>query len=109
MIASEKVFDMLPVVVELYDKLDIDGYRKKIAEENKGKKGVDNEAIGINLLMYILKNSVKIKEEIFEVVAIFEEKTVDEIKAQNFITTINILKEIFSDKETMDFLSNAVK
>jgi hypothetical protein len=99
---------MLPVVVELYDKLDIDGYRKRIAEENKGKKGVDNEAIGIDLLIYILKNSAKIKEEIFEVVAIFEEKTVEEIKVQSFLTTINTIKEIFADKETTDFLTQAM-
>ena len=108
MLNTEKVFDMLPVVVELYDKLDIDGYRKRIAEENKGKKGVDNEAIGIDLLIYILKNSAKIKEEIFEVVAIVEEKPVEEIKAQSFVVTINAVKEIFQDEEAVSFLTQAM-
>jgi hypothetical protein len=109
MLDTEKVFDMLPVVVELYDKLDIDGYRKKIAKENKGKKDVPNEEIGIDLFMYILKNSAKIKEEIFEVVAIFEDKTVEEIKAQSFVVTINAIKEIFQDEQTVGFLTQAME
>ena len=109
MFSTEKAFDMLPVVTVLYDKLDIDGYAKKIKEENKGKTGISNEILGIGLFKYVLKNSAKIKEEVFEVVAIIEEKTVDEIKAQNFITTINTIKDIFQDKETTDFLTQAMQ
>ena len=108
MVSSSKVFDMLPSVVVLYDKLGIDGYRKKIAAENKGKKNLNNEVLGIDLFKYILKNSGKIKEEVFEIVAIFEDKTVEEVKAQSFMTTINTVKDIFQDKETMDFLAQAM-
>jgi hypothetical protein len=108
MFSSEKAFDMLPSVVVLYDKLDIDGYSKKIREGNKGKKEVDNQALGIDLVKYVLKNSAKIKEEVFEVVAVVEEKTVEEIKAQDFMKTINTIKEIFSDKETVSFLTQAM-
>lgn len=107
--STEKAFDMLPVITILYDKLDIDGYTKKIKEQNKGKTDVNSELLGIDLFKYILKNSGKIKEEVFEVVAIIEEKTVDEIKAQNFMTTINTIKDIFQDKETTDFLAQAMK
>jgi cell division protein ZapA (FtsZ GTPase activity inhibitor) len=42
-------------------------------------------------------------------VSIFEEKKVEEIKAQSFMATINALKDIFSDKETIDFLTQAMK
>ena len=108
MVSTNKVFDMLPSVVVLYDKLDIDGYRKKIATENKGKKNLNNEVLGIDLFKYILKNSGKIKEEVFEIVAIFEDKTVEEVKAQSFMATINTVKGIFQDKETMDFLAQAM-
>ena len=107
--STEKAFDMLPVITVLYGKLDIDGYRKKIVNQNKDKKDVNNEAIGIDLLKYILKNSTKIKEEVFEIVAIIEEKTIDEIKTQNFMKTINTIKDIFQDKETTDFLAQAMK
>ncbi|MBU3176093.1 hypothetical protein KPL47_06890 [Clostridium estertheticum] len=108
MISTEKVYDMLPVVTVLYDKLDLDGYRKKFIKENKGKKDIDKNAIGIDVFKHILKNSQKVKEEIFEVVAIFEEQTVEEVKAQSFMKTLNSLKEIFSDKETVDFLKQAI-
>lgn len=108
MVSTNKVFDMLPSVVVIYDKLDIDGYRKKIAAENKGKKNVNNEVLGVDLFKYILKNSGKIKEEVFEIVAIFEDKTIDEVKAQSFMTTINTVKDIFQDKETTDFLAQAM-
>ena len=108
MFNSEQAFDMLPSIVDLYDKLNLDGYRKKIAEENKGKKDIDNEALGIDLFKYILKNSGKIKEEIFEIVAIVEEKAIEEVKAQSFMVTINTIKEIFSDKEITDFFRSAM-
>jgi len=109
MFNSEKAFDMLPSIVDLYDKLDLDGYRKKIAEEHKGKKDVNNKALGIDLFKYILKNSGRIKEEVFEIVAIVEEKSIKEVKAQSFIETINTIKEIFSDEETTDFFSAAMQ
>jgi hypothetical protein len=108
MLNTEKVFDMLPVVVVLYDKLNIDGYRKKIAADNKGKKNINSELVGIDLVKYILSNSAKIKEEVFEIVSIIEEKPVEEIKAQSPVKTFNTLKEIFMDKETTDFLTQAM-
>lgn len=109
MFTTEKAFDALPTVVDLYDKLDIDGYRKKISEENKGKgKKVDVNAIGINLLKYILTNTPKIKEEVFSLVAIFEDKTVEEVKAQNFVKTLKTFKTIFEDKDLMDFFKQAI-
>jgi hypothetical protein len=106
MISTETVFDMLPSVVILYDKLDIDGYRKRLAEKNKGN--MDAEKIGIDLFKYILKNSGKIKPEVFEIVATFEGKSVEEISSQSFMTTVNTLKDIFTDKETMDFFKQAM-
>ena len=108
MISTEKAFDMLPSVVDLYDKLQIDDYRKKMAEENKGKK-LDQMTSGINLFKFVLKNSAKVKEEVFEIVAVFEEKSVEEIKAQDFMTTINSFKTIFADKDAVSFFSQAIR
>jgi hypothetical protein len=108
MISTNTVFDMLPSVVVLYDKLGIDEYRKKISQENKGKKNVDSELLGIDLFKYVLKNSAKVKEEVFEIVSIFEEKTIEEVKAQSFMKTFNTLKVIFSDTETTDFFKSAM-
>lgn len=110
MITTEQAFDMLPTVVILYDKLDIDGYRNRLIEENKGKKkkDLDIKILGTDIIKYILKNSYKVKEEVFEVVAIFEGKEVKEIKAQSFIKTINTVKEIFSDKDAMELFKSAI-
>jgi hypothetical protein len=107
MVSTEKVFDMLPMVTDLYDKLDLDGYRKKITKENK--KNINAKDLGIDVFKYILKNSGKVKEEVFEIVSIFEEKPIEEVKAQSFLLTINTLKEIFEDKETTDFLKQAME
>lgn len=108
MITSEKVFDMLPTVVTLYDKLDIDSYRKKLAKENIKKK-LDSNDLGIEIFKYVLKNSSKVKEDFFEIVAIFDDKTVEEVKLQSFGKTINSIKEIFSDKETVGFFKDAIQ
>lgn len=110
MFNTEKAFDLLPSVVDLYDKLDIDGYKKKITEKNKGKdkKDISNESLGIDLFKYIFKNSAKVKEEVFEIVSILEEKSVEEIKAQNPVKTMNTIKEIFSNKDAIDFLKQAM-
>lgn len=108
MISTSMAFDMLPSVVDLYDKLQIDEYRKKMAEENKGKE-LDQTTMGINLFKFILKNSKKVKEEVFDIVAVFKEKPIEEIKSQNFVTTVKSLKEIFSDKEAMGLFKDAIR
>ena len=108
MITTEKAFDMLPSVVDLYDKLEIDSYRKNMTEKNKGKE-LDQTTLGINLFKFVLKNSAKIKNEVFEIVAIFQEKPVEVVKEQNFIKTINSLREIFADKEAMELFGDAIR
>ncbi len=107
MVSTEKVFDMLPVVVEIYDKLDIDKYRKDLEKENIGKRLNKND-LGINIFKHILKNSLKVKNECFEIVSIFEEKTIEEVKAQSFGKTLSSMKEVFTDKEAMDFFKSAI-
>ncbi len=107
MISTEQAFDMLPAVVDLWDKLEIDEYRKKLVEENKNKP-VDKVSAGISAVKFILKNSGKVKNEVFEIVAILEDKTIEEVKAQSFISTMNSLKELLSDEEAMTFFKDAV-
>ena len=108
MISTSMAFDMLPAVVDLYEKLQIDDYRKKIAKENKGKK-LDQMSAGINIFKFVLKNSGKVKDEVFEIVAVFEEKTVEEIKEQDFMTTVNSFKAIFADKDAVSFFKDAMQ
>ena len=108
MISTSQAYDMLPFVVDLYDKIEADSYVKKAIEENKGKK-LDQLISGIDIFKFILKNSAKVKNEVFEIVAIFQDKTVEEIKAQNFVITVKSLKEIFSDKEAVELFVDAIR
>lgn len=107
-IDSEQAFDLLPYVADIYEKIDLDGYRKKVTNENKGEKDIDQQQVGIDAIKYVLKNSTKVKEEFFNIVAIAEHKTVAEVKKQSFIKTIQSIKNIFSDPDLVDFFKQAM-
>ena len=103
MITSEKVFDLLPYVCDMYDKLGIEKFAKGL------KKGTTQKEAGTKVVLHVLKNSGKIKEEIFNIVALLQGITVEEAKALGVIKSINILKELFADDEVMDFFKSAMK
>ncbi len=105
-ISSEKAFDLLPYAVDVFDKLELQDYIKKLQVKSKGK---NKEETGIELVKYIVKNSSKIKEEFFNMVAILDDKPVEEIKGQNIMKTITTFKEMLSDKELMAFFTSAMK
>lgn len=108
MINSEKAFDMLPHVVDIYDKLDLDGYRKKVTKENEGKK-VEAMDVGIDLFKFVIKNSGKVKIEFFNIIAIVDEKTVEEVKSQSLAKTLSDIKRVFAEKELVDFFKSAMQ
>ncbi len=108
MINSNQAFDMLPFMVDIYDKLKIDSYRKNLIEKTKGKT-VDKKELGIDLVKYIVKNSKNVKEEFFNIVAIAEEKTIEEIKSQSLVKTIKTFNEIFTDPDLTDFFKSAMQ
>lgn len=107
-ISSEQVFDMLPYVVDIYEKVNFDKYRKDVTKKYKGKKDIDFLEPAIDGAKYILKNSAKVKEEFFAVVAIAENKKVEEIKEQSFFKTVGTIKGIFSDPELLSFFKEAM-
>lgn len=104
MISTEKVFDLLPIAVDLYEKLDFETFRKDLDPEGKSK-----DEIGLSAFIFILRQSGKIKKEIFDMVAILDEKTPEEIKKQPFQKTVNALKKIFSEPDIADFFKQAVQ
>jgi len=106
MITSEKAFDLLPVMTDVFDKLNLKEY---ISDLQKNSKGKDKEAVGMEVFKYVLKNSSKIKEEFFSIVAVIQDKTPEEIKKQNIIETFNSCKKLFTEKEFMSFFSSAMK
>lgn len=108
MISSEKLYDMLPTVVVLYDKLDLDAYRKKMTDENKEKK-LDTKSLGIEVFKHVLKSSGKVKEEIFEIVAIFQDAPIEEVKLQSIGKTIKSIKMVFTDEDAVSFFKQAIE
>lgn len=110
MITSEQAFDMLPYAVDIFDKLSIKEYAQKQAKKAKGKTDEEKqENLGMDIVKYIIKNSGKVKEEFFNMVAIAEYKKVEEVKKQGIVKTIKIFEEIFNDTELMDFFRRAMQ
>lgn len=112
-IDSEQVFDILPIVVDIYDKIDFDTYRKKLQNKYSQKKKTDKKLDyvdpSVDAIKFLLKNSPKYKEEFFKIVAIAERSTVEEVKKQPFSQLINTVKNIFGNTEISDFLKEAMQ
>ena len=92
---SEKLFDVLPYVVDIYEKLDFEKIQNDVKEINtkeKNEKAI--EKVGMKIIMHVLKNSAKVKEEFFGIVAIMQDKTIKEVKEQNFKETIKVFHSI---------------
>jgi len=104
MISTETVFDVLASVATIYEKLDFETWRK-----NLDVKGKTQNQVGVELFTFLLKNAGKIKNEIFDVVAILDGKTPDEIKAQPFSVTMASLKLLMKEPEIADFFKQAVQ
>ncbi|WP_342432608.1 hypothetical protein [Neobacillus sp. FSL H8-0543] len=109
MINSEQAFDMLPDMVNIFEKLDIENYRKESLAKYQGEENVDYKKVGLEVIFYIIKNSGKVKDEFFSVVSIAEGKEVEEIKKQSLAKTITTFKEILTDKELMGFFKTAMQ
>ena len=108
MLSTDKTFDILPHIVDVYEKLDLYKYYEEKRKEYK-KNPVTQWQAGEELFKFIFKNAVKVKTEIFNIAAIVSEKPVEEIAKQNIVKTVMDLKELFVDKETMDFFKQAVQ
>lgn len=104
MISTEKALDVLPFVAAMYEKIDFESFRTSIKTEGKTANQV-----GIEVFLFLVKNAGKIKTEIFETVAILDDKTAAEIKAQPLSKTLASLKELFSDPEIAGFFKQAVQ
>ncbi len=106
MINTDKAIDMIPYIVDIYDKLDKDYLDKSIRTGSA-------EEVGKKSIKILLKNIDKFKPEIFGLVAIAQDTTPEEVAKQSIIKTINTFKDIFEstfkDKEMSDFFGSFVQ
>jgi hypothetical protein len=109
MINSEQAFDMLPYMIMIFEKLDIEKYRQDNITKYQGKKDIDFKKVGLEVVFHIIKNSGKVKEEVFSIIAIAERKDIHEIKSQSLVKTLSTFKELLTDKELMSFFKIAMQ
>ena len=99
MISTEKVFDMLPYAVNIYEKLKVDEYFKTTKSKDK---------LGFDFFKYLISNLPKVKDEVFNVVALYEGKKVAEIRKQEVSKTIATVKALFNEEGLLDFFNQAM-
>lgn len=107
MISTEKALDLLPYAVEVYEKIKLDEY---IAKKRKiyTKEPVTQMEAGIEMFKYACKQSAKIKDEIIEMAAIIADKPAQEIRKQSVMLALDSLKEVFLDKDLINFFKQAM-
>lgn len=114
MLSTEKAFDILPFISDIYEKIDLKDFIETYKEKNKDKNKNENKALrqtiaGLDLFSFVMKQSGKVKEEFFNIVAIAEDKKVEDVKKQSFVLTLKTIKELFTDKELNDFFKQAMQ
>ena len=106
MITTDKALDLVPYMVDIYEKMDKGLLDKSV------RKG-DTAEVGKKAMVSILKNLNKFKPEIYGMVSVVTETTPEEVSNQNILKTLKVFKEIynemFKDPEMADFFGSAVR
>lgn len=105
-LTTEKTLELMPTMIDIYDKLDMGEYIKKVRKENKG---ITNEKAAEKALKYIGRNTPKIIPEVIEVVAAVQGDSSDEVKKQSPIKTIKVFMDLLHDPEVSGFFDSATE
>lgn len=98
-ITLDMALDMLPVIGEIYDKLNVKEYSKSIA----GKK-IEPEKMGMDFVFkHIFKKAKDIKPELLELAAIAYEMDVEDAKRLKWTKVIAVVMSIKDDEELNSF------
>ncbi|MDR7870306.1 MAG: hypothetical protein RIN55_05570 [Tissierellaceae bacterium] len=111
MLSTEKAFEILPYISDIYEKIDVKDFVKKYKEKSKDIEGNEENQIiaGLDLFSYLFKQSGKITDELFSILSVIEDKKVEEIKKQPLKVTLGRIKEIFTDEDLVDFFKGAMQ
>lgn len=101
-VAIEKLCNVAPVVADLAEKLSKDTEFKSLVLLTK--ENVNNTVFLLKVLPLLLKNYAA---EAYEILSIWNEKSVDEIKAQPFSETIRQIKALFADEDIRSFFTSS--
>ena len=100
-VAIDKLCNIAPLLAELSDKLAAD---KEFKAMMNTRKNMNNREFIFKFLPYFINNY---REEALNILAVWNEKTVDEVKAQGIGETIAEVKTIFADKDFRSFFSSS--
>ena len=101
-VAIEKLCNVAPVVADLAEKLSKDTEFKSLVLSTK--ENVNNTVFLLKVLPLLLKNYAA---EAYEILSIWNEKSVDEIKAQPFAETVKQIKALFADEDIRSFFTSS--
>lgn len=100
-VAIDKLCNIAPVLSELSEKLAHDTEFKAFISEKRDRT---NRNFLFNVVPYLLKNY---REEAFNILAVWNNTTVEAIKEQSFGKTIAEIKAIFEDEDFRSFFSSS--
>lgn len=111
-VAIEKLCNVAPVVADLSEKLSKDTEFKNVflsMLEVKDsvfclKKDISRAVFVAKLLPLLLKNYAV---EAYEILSVWNEKSVEEIKAQPFAETVRQIKALFADEDVRSFFTSS--
>lgn len=111
-VAIEKLCNVAPVVADLSEKLSKDTEFKNVflsmLEVKDGvfslKKDISRAVFVAKLLPLLLKNYAA---EAYEILSVWNEKSVEEIKAQPFAVTVRQVKSLFEDEDIRSFFTSS--
>lgn len=100
-VAIDKLCNIAPVLSELSEKLAHDTEFKAFMSERGDRT---NRNFLFNVVPHLLKNY---REEAFNILAVWNNTTVEAIKEQSFGKTIAEIKAIFEDEDFRSFFSSS--
>ena len=101
-VAIEKLCNVAPVVADLAEKLSKDTEFKSFILA--AKETSNNTVFLLKVLPLLLKNYTV---EAYEILSIWNEKSVEEIKAQPFAETVRQIKALFADEDIRSFFTSS--
>lgn len=107
-VAIDKLINIAPIIADLRPKLKEDKDFKDFMENYVKNKKDSSEIENIDFVLHILPTAIKnYKKELYEILAVLCDKTVEEVSEQSLGETIKVIKELLADDDFKSFFTNA--
>ncbi len=106
---TSDLFTITKIVKKMNLKDEIKSLTKDLTGLSEKEKKIAAQSLQANLIMLLIENISNAEHEIYKLLADLYDKEVSQIADQSPMTTINMIKEIFSEENFGDFFSLALK